>query len=74
MSISGEAPTIWFSPESNRYIYGDGLRARKYAIERERVDVDCWAAKLLTRHDLEDVAGVDVLAGTFDDCAVIGSR
>ena len=29
-----------------------------------------WRAELLARHDLEDVAGEDVLAGPLDDVAV----
>ena len=49
---------------------GRRIEGAQHAVERQRVD-GARPLELLTRHDLEDVTGEDVLARTLDDGAVV---
>ena len=51
---------------------GRGIERAQHAIEGEGID-RARSLELLTRHDLEDVAGEDVLARSFDDRPVVGA-
>jgi hypothetical protein len=52
---------------------GRRIEGAQHSIEREGVDT-ARPLELLTRHDLEDVTGEDVLARTLDDGAVVRAR
>ena len=54
-------------------MYGLGLTALQPTVDRERRDVD-RRAEALAEHDLEGVAGVDVLADALDAGLVLLAR
>ena len=60
-SGSGEAPTIWKSSKSRKYMYGRRVDRAQPAVDRERLDRRLGAVQRWRRDDLEGVAGVDVL-------------
>ena len=52
-----------------KYMYGLGLTCRSDAVHVERIGVEL-EVEALGQHDLEDVAGEDVLLGHLDGAAV----
>ena len=60
-SGSGEAPATWKSRKSRKYMYGRRVDHPQAAVDRERVERRGRRVQRWDGHDLERVAGVDVL-------------